>query len=501
MSLTQKELDNLTRSSYKGLYVPEEDTSYNSHFYKGFNHTVWHGNIRKSLEVTSNPITKIEHLRHEHNVVNATYKVDNAYDLLVRTVVSLETPRIVANPKLKGRVRMKWCKKPGPSACFRVIFKNGDTLIEEFTSQWIKTFYDWAYHRSEQSIIDDSVGNTKDMCEWSYDTIEGKELRFTIPFSYSRPEDKLSTAFPMFLLGPQSVLTKTLVYPHDIVSSLLLIEVSKDGEKWVPLPKNADLSNFITVGAYTNPSLEVKYAKITDEEKWRFMHESIVAEGQRKDIPIDEFVFPMQRVTEIRDSDYTLPGKTSTHRINLSPVTAIFCNGINGDALSRGETSNFTTNGNDQEDGISAISKVDIIYDKIVKETIRPIMMRSMDVSENLPGVPKFPGSFYYSWTNRPFKTDGMVGAVFKAHDDCKIVCTYTSAKQKQKEQVQDHNQNLDPSRLLESLIDDEEDTVYDESMASRGYITELYVMTHTNMIFTYSSNEGDRRIYKLTIP
>jgi hypothetical protein len=508
MSSDQIELSRLLKSQYKQLYIPVGDTNFVSHFFKGFNHTIWNSIVRKPLDVKSNPHSKMDHLRRNHGIVDASYTIDQSYDFLIRTVVTMETPRITVNPKYTGRIRFKWCKYPGPSACFHNAFKYGDEIIEEFPSQWIKTFFNWGYGSEYSESINNSTGNISKLTEWATNEIPKSELRFTIPYFYNRPEDKLTTSFPMFLLGTKTELTKKMKYPSDIVRSLLMIEINRDGVEWKQVPKSGydkliDIQKLISIGSVMSPTLEAKYAKVTEEEKWRIMHRRTLKGDKYVDEPIDEFVYPMQRVTTIYDCDFTRPGKTSTHKINLSPTAAFFCNGINGDALESGESSNYTTNSDNPANGLSAISKIQVKYDMAIKETIYPSMMKSMDVHENLPGVPRLSGSFYNTWTHRPLKTDGMIGVILDSQDDCSVVCTYTSNIPKNKEIVMDgESKDNDATSILDSLMEEESDTVYDDSSIIRtGYITELFVITHSNMIFTYANTIDGRRVYTMSIP
>lgn len=496
MNPEQLELTRLVNSKFSNFYIPKATTSggkipeFKTVFFKGFNSTIWHGFSKTQLKVESNPVMRKEFMRRNLNVTITTFKVDNTNDFLVRTTAIIEPPRVSVKDEIKGKVRIKWCKYLGPSTCLECTFKSGDVVLDHFSSGWIRNFFDWAYGPENRDVINNSVGNIPSLTEWTT-TLESKELRFRLPFFYSYPEDNLTAAFPIFLLGSQSLLTKTLTHPTDMVDALLRVEVTEDGEHWTPSPIDKPPHALLNIGPQSSPALEVRYGRIMDGEKANFCYDE-------EDNLIKEIIYPIHRVSERTDKDYTLPGKTSTFSLNGGPIVAVFPSGINGDSIDCKEWYNFTTDGNDHTKGKSSLTKIDIYYDQVLKESIRPSNMECMETLENFPGQPISKGRFYHSWTPRPFKTDGMVGAVFEKAYNCHVICTYTNNSKKEKAADEDDLNN--PAKILDSYLKDRTVDVIDEKTTSKGYITELFTLTHNNLVFTYDKTVDGKLVYKVSV-
>lgn len=505
---SQIELERLHESQYNSLYIPpsEDDKAqggkidYHTIFFKSFTNTIWNSTGKLILKQQTPTQVSFDLYGKSVEATSITYDVDSSIAFLIDTMCIYSFPKISFKKECNGKFRFRWCSNPGPSGIYRTVMRNGDITLDNFSGSWIRTFYNWAFQPSDMNCINESIGNIPDMCEWNRNYIESTELRFMMPYFYSYPEDKLSGAFPVFLLGSQCDLTKTLIYPTNIVNALLRVEGTSDGSIWTPIEREY-INSLITVGPYNPPILESYYGMITDAEKEHFYFDD---EGNE----IKQHVYPIHQVVELGDKNPTFPGRTSTIAINSSPAVAIFCDGVNIDAVKNREYSNCSTNSGNAKEGISAISRVDFYYDKKLKFTLTPSMMKSMETFRHLPGKPQLPGYLFHAFAHRPFRTQGMVGAITgggnskssKSTTD-NLICTYTGTSAKKNDDI---GEIIDPSDIIERALSGSNfksgKQERDDNSSQNGYWTEAFVLTHTSLIFNLKEVTPDHRTFTIQI-
>lgn len=506
--VSQIELERLIESQYNELYIPPSDNSnnnqkkieYHTIFFKSFTNTIWNSTGKVILKQETPTPVSFDLYGQNVDAVSITYTVDSSIAFLIDTHCIYPLPKVSFKKECNGKFRFRWCSNPGPSGIYRTIMKNGDIVLDNFSGSWIRTFYNWAFPTSDVSCINESIGNTPELCDWNNSCIESHELRFMIPYFYSYPEDKLSGSFPVFLLGSQCDLTKTLIFPSDIVSALLRVEGTTDGNKWSPIDRKY-INSLISTGPYNKPTLESYYGMITNEEKDHFYYDE---DGNE----IKHHVYPIHQVIELGDKNPTFPGRTSTISINSSPAVAIFCDGVNIDSVKQKEYSNCSTNSMNSKDGSSSIARVDFYYDKKLKFTLTPSMMKSMETFRHVPGKPQLPGYLFHAFTHRPFRSQGMVGAITgggnsksaKSSTD-NLICTYTGIYSEKQEDVEEI---VDPSDIIEKALSRVESKTHrherDEYSSQNGYWTEAFVLTHANLKFSLKDVTPDHRTFTIQI-
>lgn len=489
------ELDRLNKSPYKDWYIPPppenskapaKPRAFRTIFFKDFSNTIWHSTNCITLG-GSNPV-EIKHELYgiQKTAFVVTYDVPENIDVLIETTCIMNTPKVWIKKAFEGKARIRWSLALGPSGIYSTVFKSGDTFVDGFSGGWMKTFYNWAISQAEKECVNESIGNVPELTNWSATSIESKELRFTIPYFYGYPEDKLSGAFPIFLLGEKGKLTKTLTIPAKFTESLLQVEVSNDGKTWKPAPAKY-FSDIVAIGEHSPPALSLYYGMLTQEEKDSYYFDEDEQGNSRE---ILQHVYPIHHVIENKAYNVTKPGMNAPIPINTGPVLAIFVNGINLDSVANKETSNYTTNAENPEEGVSSIARVDFYYDKTLRFTLTPSMMKQMETLRHVPGKPKLPGAFCGAITNRPFRTHGMVGEVPDKTTPDTLVCTYTGITGKK----EDIEETIDPSELIDRVMSDDSYLnsrleKHDHS-STNGYATEVFVLVHRNLEFTRISND-----------
>lgn len=487
---SQIEFERLKNSTYRDWYVPPPPPSadgnaptappqpFRTIFFKDFSNTIWHSTNKVTLG-GSNPVpTKFNLYGTQRDANTISYDVPHNIDMLIETTCIMHIPKVWIKKPFEKRARIRWCLNVGLSGIYNTAFKNGDTNLDDFSGGWTKTFYNWAIDNSMKDCIDESIGNIDELTNWNMSCIESKELRFTIPYFYGYPEDRLSGAFPVFLLGDQCNLTKTLTIPSKFTESLLQVELTKDGETWKPAP-NKYFNTIVAIGEQNPPVLSIYYGMLTKEEKESYFYDANGADIQRH-------IYPIHHVVESQAHNTTQPGMNATVSINTGPALAIFVNGINLDAVHESkETSNYTTNAENPNLGVSSIAKVDFFYDKVLRFTLTPSMMKQMETLRHVPGKPKLPGSFFGTITHRPFRTQGMVGEVPDKTTPDTLLCTYTGTTAKKEEA----EEAVDPSELIDLALADVDFKPlrlekHDHSSVN-GYATEVFVLAHRNLEFT----------------
>lgn len=509
---SQIELERLYESQYKSLYIPpsEDDKTvtdkidYHTIFFKSFTNTIWNSTGKIMLKQETPIQISYDVFGQSMLATSITYNVDSNIGFLIDTMCIYPFPKVSFKKECNGKFRFRWCSNPGPSGIYRTIMKNGDVVLDNFSGSWIRTFYNWAFQTSDVNCINESIGNTPEMCEWNKNTIEAHELRFMIPYFYSYPEDKLSGAFPVFLLGSQCNITKTLIYPSNLVDALLRVEGTTDGENWTPIDREY-IHSLINVGPYNTPTLECYYGMITDAEKEHFYFEEL-SNGELREIKQHEY--PIHQVIELGDKNPTYPGRTSTISINSSPAVAIFCDGVNIDAVKQREYSNCSTNSVEPKEGVSAISRIDFYYDKKLKFTLTPSMMKSMETFRHFPGKPQLPGYLFHAFSHRPFRTQGMVGVITgggnskssKSTTD-NLICTYTGTVTKKNDDI---SEIIDPSDIIEKALSGASfksgKQERDDHSSQNGYWTEVFVLTHASLKFILKETTSDHRTFAIQI-
>lgn len=484
------ELDRLTNSPYKDWYVPPvpepgkppgKPLAFRTIFFKDFSNTIWHSTNKITLG-GSNPVeVKHELYGTQKSASVITYEVPHNIDILIETTCIMNIPKVWVKKAFEGKARIRWGLNLGPSGIYSTTFKSGDTFLDGFSGGWMKTFYNWAMSQSESDCVNESIGNIPELTEWNMVSIEPKELRFTIPYFYDYPEDKLSGAFPIFLLGGKGELTKTLTIPAKFTESLLQVELSKDGRTWKPAPAKY-FNDIVAIGEHSPPVLSLYYGMLTQEEKDSYYSDDDGHEFLKH-------VYPIHQIIETKAHNVTKPGMNAPVPINTGPTLAIFVNGINLDSVAMKETSNYTTNAENPEEGVSSIAKVDFFYDKTLRFTLTPSMMRQMETLRHVPGKPRLPGAFFGAITHRPFRTHGMVGEVPDKTTPDMLVCTYTGITSKKEE----HEETVDPSELIDRVMSDDLSSLqlekHDHS-STNGYATEVFVLVHRNLEFTRISKD-----------
>lgn len=506
--ISQIELERLNRSIHRDQYIPlsEPNTNvpingesppkplFHTIFFKSFTNTIWHSTNKLILD-KSNPVaSKLDLYGKSVDVDTITYKVPHSIHMLIETTCIMPIPKVWIKKECEGKARIRWGLNLGPSSIYKTVFKNGDDKIDGYSGGWIKTFYNWGYPRSQIECINESIGNIPALTTWSTTSIEAAELRFTMPYFYSYPEDKLMSAFPVFLLGNQCNLTKTLTIPSKLAETLLQIEVTGDGKEWKPLTNPKYFNGIVSVSEHNPPALEVYYGMITDDEK-----ESYYFDNRGNEI--NRHIYPIHQVIESAAPNITMPGLNAIIPVNCGPLVAVFCNGVNLDAVAEKETSNYTTNSKDPREGVSSIAKVEFHYDKTLRFTLTPSMMKQMETLRHAPGKPQLPGSFLGSFTHNPFKTQGMVGEVPDKAVIDNLVCTYTGVICKKKKE--DVEEIFSPSDIIEKALLDQTSLPsqlerHDHSSLT-GYWTEVFMLTHANLEFNLK-DITDQRNYTLRL-
>jgi len=488
------ELDRLNNSPYKDLYIPPvpepgkppvKPRAFRTIFFKDFSNTIWHATNTITLG-GSNPVeAKHELYGTQKNALVITYDVPENIDILIETTCVMNTPKAWIKKAFEGKARIRWGLNLGPSGIYATTFKSGDTFLDGFSGGWMKTFYNWAISQSESECVSESIGNVPELTDWSMTSIDAKELRFTIPYFYGYPEDRLSGAFPIFLLGEKGKLTKTLTIPAKFTESLLQVELSNDGKVWKPAPAKY-FNDIVAIGEHGHPVLSLYYGMLTQDEK-----ESYYFGEDEKGNTFEHLkhVYPIHHVIEIKAHNVTKPGMNAAVPINTGPALAFFANGVNLDSVANKETSNYTTNAENPKEGVSSIAKVDFFYDKTLRLTLTPSMMKQMETLRHVPGKPKLPGAFFGAITHRPFRTHGMVGEVPDKTTPDMLVCTYTGITGK-KEEIEE---TVDPSELIDRVMSNDLSSLRlekHEHSSTNGYATEVFVLVHRNLEFARISND-----------
>lgn len=433
---SQAELQALRNNpTLKSLYLPDEANcvlaegdsdkreKIGSPFYREFFKVMWHSPNLTTLEPkNSQSITNPANKRQQ---VVTSYYINTISKNLTQLRFRYRYPELRVKKEHEKSFRIGWTHELGPNSCISAVMYVGDLLIEKFESPWIVDYYKWGSDPAMQEVIDRSLCNVKEMTNMTTHIKENHcDYMLPFPFSYSA-----MSSFPLYLL-PQDVKVRfDITYYADVVSNLLRIEMTEDGNKWNPIvPDAVTIASILTQGdVHRTPIIKAD---------WTFMTPEAVADDAKREI----MVLPMHSVTTFTEDNTTEPGKTSVVKISSKdPFVAMFWRAIDVDQELFNNFSVCT-----MENGKSSISKASMVYGMEKKFEVDDEDMMSICQNHHFPNIPREPGYFAAAFTHRPFNPVLMSGCYLDPSLDASL-----------RNDIREVKMNSDDSKEEEILLQD----------------------------------------------
>lgn len=409
--------------------------------------SIWYRNFSKIFwySVTEEPF---EHLRSTPDselgdiLTTSVYKVNPSFHYLKGNEIQIPIPAVSVKEPLKDKVRIAWTHNLGINYIQKTWIKIGDVKINEFDPGWLDDYMNWATEPSLSKQLNYSIGNVPELTTWNT-SLNRKTCIFSIPFFYTYSG---GSALPLFLLDSQTQVTQSLSYFSDPIKYLLRIEGTKDnGKTWRPIGRKTNYRKLISFNKFQDPVFSGDYGTITDEEK-----DDVIAEGA--------VAIPVHDVSIFKGSNDIGYGRDDPIKLHTSdPVIGMFWKALNVEAENNNYRTNYTTDANDVNLGVSPITSSEFKYGKVTRFRKSSEQMKSINMRKNFSNIPNLNGYHAYPFSQNPFHVRGHTGVIFSNDPEHILTCTFTNPSQTNRlNEIQEDN-DQDLSDILDSLMSENE--------------------------------------------
>ncbi len=412
----------------------------------------------------SSPVTEKDTEGNENEYVEISGRIDKHGDILISTDVEIAFPAARVREPYRNSVRLSWSHNPCCAYIINVSMKYGSLELDSFEGSWIDTFYQWNDPSGLMGRAQHDLGNRAEMYQWNT-VLKSQICKFELPFFYSY---SLSSGFPLFLLNSQTEITQCLKYRKNPIKELLRVEVTKDGNTWVP---GRFSKESIEIKEFKRPNLISNYCNISDWEKTKKQDDDLI-------------VIPIRNIVKVTSNNTIGYGTDEVSLKTNDPVIAIFSASRNEIASKvNNNHHNFTNNPCDVRQGNYPVSAWKCKYDKIEKFNYSPSDMNSSCMLRHFKSLPHYAGYYAHAFTITPFDTRGFVGVIMKAGMTPHLINQYADPH----EDIFDEEKNIsasETSEVIESMIQKTHNKKTEMTHEGNKYITETHLMIHRDLVF-----------------